>query len=62
MELIIGPMFSGKTTELIRRVQRHKFGGKKVIIGKYSKDTRYNEEAEILTTHSLGTMEAVPIG
>lgn len=40
MELIIGPMFSGKSTELIRRCQRLQSIGKNVIIINSSKDTR----------------------
>ena len=35
-------MFSGKTTELIRRYTRYELAGKKCILIKYSKDTRYD--------------------
>lgn len=40
IELILGPMFSGKSSELFRRVQRHSLAKRKCIIGKYSKDPR----------------------
>lgn len=42
IELILGPMFAGKTTELLRRVQRHAISGKKCLYIKYSADTRYD--------------------
>ena len=41
IELIIGPMFAGKSTELIRRVKRHEISGKKCLNIKYSEDQRY---------------------
>ncbi|KAK9499757.1 hypothetical protein O3M35_002733 [Rhynocoris fuscipes] len=40
--LIIGPMFAGKTSELIRRIRRYGFSGMKYILFKYNKDTRYS--------------------
>lgn len=40
--LIIGPMFSGKTSELIRLVDRKRIAGKKCIIVKHVKDNRCN--------------------
>jgi thymidine kinase len=41
IQLIFGPMFSGKSTELMRRVQRYQIAGKKCLLIKYSKDDRY---------------------
>jgi thymidine kinase len=32
IELIIGPMFSGKSTELLRRIKRHQCANKKCIV------------------------------
>jgi thymidine kinase len=49
IELIIGPMFAGKSTELIRRVKRYKISGKKALNIKYSEDTRYSKEN--ISTH-----------
>lgn len=46
--LIIGPMFSGKTTELIRRITRYEYSGKSCIILKSHIDTRFSE----ITSHS----------
>lgn len=45
LELIIGPMFCGKTTELIRRTKIYKIANKKTLILSPSCDTRIlNEE------------------
>lgn len=44
MHLIMGPMFSGKTTELLRRVDRCAYTKKKVCLIKHSVDTRYSNE------------------
>lgn len=40
LELIFGPMFSGKTTELIRRMNRSKSVGNTVLCVNSHKDTR----------------------
>jgi thymidine kinase len=41
--LIVGPMFAGKTTELMRRVKRELFAQRRCCIVKYAKDVRYSE-------------------
>ena len=41
-EIIIGPMFSGKSTELIRRVRIYKSINKKVLVIKPKIDNRYS--------------------
>lgn len=38
IEVIIGPMYSGKTTELMRRINRLKFTKKKIIEVRYGDD------------------------
>src|ERR1700722_1663174 len=38
---IIGPMFSGKTTELLRLIERERIAGKKCVIIKHAIDNRY---------------------
>lgn len=43
LELIVGPMFSGKTEELIRRVRRAAIAGQKVMVFKPAIDNRYDE-------------------
>ena len=60
LQLIIGPMFSGKTTELIRRGLRYANIGKKILSINHSSDTRYttgeicsHDKRKILDTISL---------
>lgn len=42
IELVIGPMFSGKSTELQRRLRRYALAHKTCFLVQYSKDTRYD--------------------
>uniref|UniRef100_A0A914Z325 Thymidine kinase n=1 Tax=Panagrolaimus superbus TaxID=310955 RepID=A0A914Z325_9BILA len=57
IHLILGPMFSGKTTELFRLSTRQNLAGKKVGIVKYARDTRYDEN--MASTHDCKKMEAI---
>ena len=41
IELILGCMFAGKSTELLRRVRKHEITGKNVLNVKFSADQRY---------------------
>lgn len=56
IQLILGPMFSGKTSELIRRVRRYKQYQKCLMIA-YQGDTRYSTESSV-TTHDFTAMKA----
>jgi len=49
LTIIMGNMFSGKTSELIRRLKRYKVIGKKIVVINSLKDTRCPEE--VLNTH-----------
>lgn len=49
IHLVIGPMFSGKSTELQRLIRRCERGGQATIAIKPKKDDRYSESA--ITTH-----------
>ncbi|KAF2070645.1 hypothetical protein CYY_008039 [Polysphondylium violaceum] len=65
IQLICGPMFSGKTTELIRRIKKFNFANKKCLLIKYSKDIRYNDLSDssnksLLYTHDKLTYSAFP--
>lgn len=51
LELIIGPMFSGKSTELISRIRRAESINKKVLVIKPIIDNRYSKNE--ITSHSL---------
>lgn len=52
VQLIIGPMFSGKTTELIRRYNRYKIANYNCIFIKHICDTRYKNDNNKIYTHS----------
>ena len=41
LEVLCGPMFSGKTSELLRRVLAEEARGREVVLVKSAKDTRY---------------------
>ena len=49
LKLILGPMFSGKTSELIALYRRYIRSGRKVMVINYAGDTRYS--ATDLSTH-----------
>uniref|UniRef100_A0A2K5MD77 Thymidine kinase n=1 Tax=Cercocebus atys TaxID=9531 RepID=A0A2K5MD77_CERAT len=57
IQVILGPMFSGKSTELMRRVRRFQVAQYKCLVIKYAKDTRYSSS---FCTHDRNTMEALP--
>ena len=50
LEIIMGCMWSGKTSELLRRVKRHVSINRNVILVNNSLDTRYDNEAHV-TSH-----------
>lgn len=49
LELILGPMFSGKTTRLIEIYNKYNRSSKKICVINYSMDTRYHDK--MLSTH-----------
>jgi thymidine kinase len=44
-------MFAGKSTELLRRIRRLEISGKRCLNIKYSKDDRYVDGKDNITTH-----------
>ncbi|XP_040041839.2 thymidine kinase, cytosolic [Gasterosteus aculeatus] len=58
IQVIFGPMFSGKSTELMRRVRRFQVAQYDCLVIKYTRDTRYSDTG--MATHDKSTMEAVP--
>ena len=60
IELICGPMFSGKTEELIRRLVRAKIAKLDVEIFKPSIDTRYSEEH--IVSHNKRIIKSMAVG
>lgn len=59
IEVIVGSMFSGKTEELIRRLNRAKIARLRVEIFKPAIDTRYDEEDVV--SHNENAIKSTPI-
>ena len=59
LEVITGPMFSGKTEELIRRIRRAQIARQKVQIFKPATDNRYHEENVV--SHNSTQIKAMPV-
>ncbi|PVY44018.1 thymidine kinase [Pontibacter virosus] len=59
IEVICGSMFSGKTEELIRRLNRAKIAKQKVEIFKPTIDKRYHEEDVV--SHNANAIRSTPI-
>jgi len=60
LEVVCGPMFSGKSEEMIRRLRRAEIAGQRVVIFKPRIDDRY--DATDVVSHAGARMRAVPIG
>jgi thymidine kinase len=60
VEVICGPMFSGKSEELIRRLRRAQFARQALQVFKPQIDDRYHESR--IVSHSESMIDAVPIG
>ena len=59
LEVICGPMFSGKSEELIRRVKRAVIGRQVVQVFKPAIDDRYDRAA--VASHSQQRLDAIPV-
>lgn len=59
IEVVCGPMFSGKTEELIRRVKRAQIAKQRVQIFKPAMDVRYAEGDVV--SHSSMSLKAEPV-
>ena len=59
IEVICGSMFSGKTEELIRRLNRARIAQQKVEIYKPMIDTRYSEEDVV--SHDSNSVASTPV-
>ncbi len=60
LEVIMGPMFSGKTTELIRLIEREAYAKRKAAIFKVSFDRRYSSRQVV--SHNGLRYDAYSIG
>jgi len=59
LELIIGNMFSGKSSELIRRINRERSINKKILVINYLGDNRYSKDS--VTTHDLTKVKCLKL-
>jgi thymidine kinase len=59
LEVITGPMFCGKTEELIRRLRRARIAQLKVQVFKPTTDTRFQPGK--VTSHAGADMDAIPV-
>ena len=59
IEVVCGSMFSGKTEELIRRLNRAKIAQQKVEIFKPAIDVRYDDEDVV--SHNANSIRSTPI-
>ena len=59
IEIIMGCMFSGKSTELIRRLKRHRAINESILVINSTKDTR--SELEVIKTHNSDTFSCVKV-
>ena len=57
LNLILGPMYSGKTSTLITRYNRHIIAKRRCILVKYKNDTRYDDK--MIVTHNGIKIEAI---
>lgn len=59
IEVVCGPMFSGKTEELIRRMRRAQIAGQRVEIFKPASDVRY-DDTEVVS-HDKNSIHSTPV-
>jgi len=59
IEVICGSMFSGKTEELIRRLNRARIANLKVEIYKSAVDTRYHDTE--IVSHNSNAIDSIPV-
>jgi thymidine kinase len=59
IEVICGSMFSGKTEELLRRLNRAKIANQRIEIFKPMIDTRYDEEEVV--SHDKNSIRSTPV-
>lgn len=59
IEVVCGSMFSGKTEELIRRLNRAKIAKQKIEIFKPAVDTRYHETSVV--SHDESSIRSTPV-
>jgi len=59
LEIIIGPMFSGKTSELIKIYKEKKENNEKILAINYNMDTRYGDNK--IVSHNIDSIPSINI-
>lgn len=59
IEVVAGPMYSGKTEELIRRIRRAEIAKQKVQVFKPEIDNRYSKQDVV--SHAGDKIQSVPV-
>ena len=59
LETIVGAMFAGKTSELLKRILWAEHQGKKILVIKSKLDNRYSEE--LISTHNNLSHQCFPL-
>jgi len=59
IEIIVGPMYAGKSEELLRRINRARIAGQKVLVFKPSIDDRYS--VDNIACHSGKQMSCIAV-
>ena len=57
LELIIGPMFAGKSTELLRVINMYKILNKKILIINHNINKRYDQPNSTIITHDKNKID-----
>lgn len=60
IQLVLGPMFSGKSSEMSRRIRRHIIARRPSLVIKYRKDLRYEGSESAVVTHDAVRLTAQP--
>lgn len=60
LTVVTGPMFSGKSTELIRQIRREQIAEKEMQLFKFAEDVRY-APPEALASYDGSTIQAIPV-
>ena len=60
IESIFGPMFAGKTSELMRKIKRHQLAQKKCLVINYHADSRYTSESKVIS-HDKISIDAIKV-
>ena len=59
LETIVGAMFAGKTSELLKRILWAEHQGKKILVIKSKLDNRYSED--LISTHNNLSHQCFPL-